>query len=89
MKDKSRELKRTSRRTLLFEVSADRPISEDTHIEAAHADGTLVTPLVNPASTPARFGEPACDPFLVLHSGGSMHVRIHILSAITAIGLLT
>ena len=84
VKDKSRKLKRTSRRTLLFEVNADRPINEDTRLEAAQADGTRVTPLVNVSTMPVRFSTPsACNPLIVLQPGGSMHVSIWILSATT------
>ena len=76
MKDKLRELKRTSRRTLLFEVSVDRPMSEDTRLEAVHADGTSVTPLAN-APIPVRSNtSSARNPFLILQPGASMHVRV-------------
>lgn len=75
---KSTELKLTKRRTLLFELSAQRPVSEDMHVDTQDAAGNSIPPPPLPPKTPSsRFTAVLpSTPFQIVPPGGSVNVWI-------------
>lgn len=68
----------TTQKVLIFEVSAQKPLTGDTDLEAMDAKGCHVSPSPIPPKTAAsRFAAvPPNTPFQVVPTGGSLRVSV-------------
>lgn len=68
----------TTRKTFLFNINAQRLVTEDSMLEATDATGHRVLPLIAPNGAPISqlMSLSSSKPFQIVPKGGSFHVSI-------------